>query len=110
MPLPKIDPSSQAKPLAYDPARKKFIYYDEIVSGREKIVPVDALSEADFKKLVVERLRAGPDFRMQAISGPPYGRDQVIAAIERDEPDGRMTLEAEKSYLIEFLAEIQENL
>jgi hypothetical protein len=110
MPLPKIDPTSQAKPLAYDPARSKFLYYDEIVSGREKIVPLETLSEADFRKLVVERLRAGPDFRMQAISGPLYTRDQVIAAIESGEPDGLKMLEAERSYLREVLREIQENL
>ncbi len=110
MPVPKMDASSRAKPLAYDPAREKLIYYDEIVSGREAIVPVETLSEADFKRLVVERLRAGPDFRMQAISGRLYTCDEAIAAVERDETDVRRLIEAERSYLRAFLLEIRQAL
>jgi hypothetical protein len=107
MPLPKIDEANRKKPLSYDAQRGKFLLYDDIVSGKETIVPIDRLSEADLKKLVVERQRTGPDYRVQAMSGSPLSRDDVIRAIERDEPFGRMTVEAERSYLQEFLAEIQ---
>lgn len=110
MPVPKMDAGSRAKPLAYDPAREKLIYYDEIVSGREAIVPVETLSEADFRRLFVERLRAGPDFRMQAISGRLLTRDDVIAAVECGEPDVRRLIEAERSYLRGLLLEIQQAL
>lgn len=110
MPLPIIDPISQKKPLGYDPVRGKFIYYNEIVSGLEKIIPVETLAEGDFKKLVIERLRSGPDFRMQSMSGPLYDRQQVIAAIEDDTPHIRHFIDGERSYLQVFLQEIKENL
>ena len=110
MPMPKIDEANLKKPLCYDPKREKFILFDDIVSGREKIVPVETLSDGDLKKLIIERQRAGPEYRVQAISGPPLSRDDVVRAIERDEPFGRVTLEAEKSYLRDILSAIQQNL
>jgi len=110
MPLPQIDERHRKRPLCYDPARDKFIYFDEIVSGEEKIIPVETLSEDELKKLVVERQRTAPDYTVQAISGPPFSRDDVIRAIEQDEPFGLVTLEAEKSYLHDLLAEIEQNL
>jgi hypothetical protein len=110
MPMPKIDGPNLKKPLCYDPKRKKFIYYDEIVSGREKIIPVENLSPGDLKKLIVERHRSGPDYRVQAISGLPLSRDDVVRAMEKDESFGRDTIEAERSYLISLLAEIRKNL
>jgi len=110
VPLPEIDEKNRSKPLCYDPARNKFILFDEIISGEEEIIPVDTLSQADLKKLVIERQRAGPDYKVQAISGPPMSRDDVVRAIEQDEPFGQMTLQAEKSYLSDLLSEIQRNL
>lgn len=110
MAMPKIDGPNRKKPLCYDPARKKFIYFDEIVSGKERIIPVETLPEEDLKTLVVERQRAGPDYKVQAISGPPYSRDDVVRAIEQNEQFGQITLEAEKSYLQDLLREIRENL
>ena len=110
MPLPQIDEQHRKRPLCYDPAREKYIFFEEIVSGQEKIIPIETLSENDLKKLVIERQRTAPDYTVQAISGPPLSRDDVIRAIEQDEPFGLVTLEAEKSYLHDFLAEIEENL
>jgi hypothetical protein len=110
MALPKIDAANLKKPLCYDPDRKKFIFFDEIVSGEEKIIPVDELSDDDLKQLIVERQRAGPDYTVQAISGPPMSRDDVVQAIEKDQPFGSMTLEAEKTYLRHFLSEIEQGL
>jgi hypothetical protein len=97
------------KPLCYDPARKKFIFYDEIVSGKENIIPLDTLSENDLKKLVIERHRTGPDYKVQAISGPPYSRDEVIQAIKQNEPFGLVTVAAEISYLKGLLISLGKN-
>jgi hypothetical protein len=109
--MPEMDETSRKRPLCYDPSRNKFILYDDIVSGKEKIIPVDSLSEDDLKKLVIKRWRVLPKrTTVQAISGPPLSRDKVIRAIERDEPFGRLTLEADKSYLRDLLDEIQRNL
>lgn len=110
MPLPKIDKANLKKPLSYDPKRKKFIYFDDIVSGKEKIIPVESLSDEELKTLVVKRQRAGPDYTVQAISGPPMSRDDVVRAIQQDEPFGRVTIAAEKSYLQDLLSEIERNL
>jgi len=110
MPLPRIDKANRDKPLCYDPNRKKFITYDEIIAGTERIHPVDALSDADFQELVIERQRRGPAYRVQAMSGPPLSREDVIRSIERNEPFGRMTKDAERSALRDLLRQIDENL
>ena len=110
VPMPEIDALHRKKPLCYDPARQEFIFFDEIVSGQKNIVPVETLSKADLKKLVIERQRSGPDYKVQAISGPLYTRDDVVRAIEQDEPFGQVTLEAEVSYLRDLLNEIEQNL
>jgi hypothetical protein len=110
MPMPEIDAANIKKPLCYDPEREQFIFFDEIKSGKEKIISLDALSDADLKRLVVERQRAGPDYTVQAISGPPMSRDDVVKAIEQDEPFGSITFEAETSYLRWILSEIDQAL
>jgi hypothetical protein len=97
------------KPVCYDPVRKKFIYYDDIISGKEKIIQLDTLSEDDLKKLVIERHKAGPDYKVQAISGPPYSRNEVIKAIEQNEPFGLVTVAAEISYLKGLLINMDKN-
>jgi hypothetical protein len=107
MPTHKIKGLDPKTLVCYDPARKKAITYAEILSGKEKIVPIDSLSDDDLKRLVIERLRAGPDIKVQAISGKPYTREDLIQAIEEDQPFGRLTLEAEKAALRDLLARIQ---
>ncbi|HOK76931.1 MAG TPA: hypothetical protein PLW35_04320 [Verrucomicrobiota bacterium] len=99
-----LDPKT---PVCYDPVRKKAITYAELLSGKEQVVPIDSLSDDDLKRLVVERLRAGPDIKVQAISGRPYTREDLIKAIEEDQPFGRLTLEAERAALRDLLARIQ---
>ncbi|MFH1686013.1 MAG: hypothetical protein ABIE70_00655 [bacterium] len=108
--MPDLSSEERRRPLCYDPGRRKFIMFDEIVSGDEKIVPVDSLAKKDFKKLVLERQRLGPDYRMQPISGPLMTRDDVVRAIESDEPAGQVAMQAEKSMLRDLLAEIERNL
>ena len=90
MPMPKMGAEGRRRPLCYDPQREKYISFDDIVLGREKIVPIEGLSEEDFKKLVIRRWQSLPEEKtVQSISGPPYSRDDVIRAIEQDEPFGK---------------------
>lgn len=111
MPMPEIDEENRKRPLCYDPEREKFIFFDDIVSGKEKIIPVKTLSESDLKKLVIERWRSlSPKTKVQAISGQPFFRDDVIRAIKQDKPFGKDTLEAEMIALSELLDIIQQNL
>lgn len=106
MPSPTVRDEDRNKPLCYDPGRDLFITLDDILSGREMIIPPDSLSDDDQKRLVIRRQQTGPDYTVQAISGPPMTRDDVIEAIERDDQFGRMTVEAEIAYLKDFLARI----
>ena len=111
MPMPELDATSRKRPLSYDPERCKFIFFDDLVSGKERAFPVEDLSDDDLKKLVIERWRVLPkETTVQAISGPPYRRDDVIRAIQRDEPYGRELLQAEVAYLKMLLEEIQSSL
>jgi hypothetical protein len=106
VPLPVIDAENRKKPLCYDPKRQKFILYDELLAGTEPIVPISSLGEDDVKKLVIERQRRGPDYDVQAITGPRMSRDDVIAAIERGDPAGMEALEADRAYLEYLLDQI----
>ena len=88
--MPQIDEKNRKRPLCYDPDREKFILFDEILSGDEKIIPVEKLSKSDLKKLIIERWRLlPPETKVQAMSGQPFLRDDVIKAIEQDEPFGK---------------------
>lgn len=108
MDMPKIEGPDRNKPLCYDPERGKFITFDEILSGTEQIVPLERLSAEDIKRLVIERQRVGPDYRVQAMSGSLMSRDDVVEAILRDEPFGLATVEADFSHLRDLLAQIKE--
>lgn len=110
MGLPKIDNRNIHKPLCYDPKRKKFITFNEIVSGKEKIVLIEDLSLDDVKKLVIKRIEVGPEFTMQPMSGTPMTKKDIITAIINDNEIGRMTIEAEVSMLKDLLRNIANNL
>jgi len=99
MPMPTIDEAHRGKPIAFDPGRGKFILLEEVAAGLEPLVPIRSLSEEDFRRLVVERIRRDPTFAAQAMSGPAMTGEATIRAIERGEPFGRATLEAERGYL-----------
>jgi hypothetical protein len=110
MPSITVRDEDRNKPLCYDPERDMFITLDDILSGREMIIRPDSLSRDDRKRLVIRRQQTGPDYTVQSISGPPMTRDDVIEAILRDDEFGRMTVEAEISYLKDFLAGISPKL
>lgn len=108
MGMPKIEGPARRQPLCYDPERDKFISFDDIVSGREPIIPMERLSTEERKRLVVQRQRRGPDYRVRAMSGSSMSRDDVIQSILRDEAFGRAAVEAELSHLRDLLRQIEE--
>jgi hypothetical protein len=110
MGMPVLEPRNQKQPLCYDPRRKKFIFFGEIATGAEKIIPVESLSEDEAKLLVIERQKTGPNYTMQSISGKPVTRDEMVEAIRKNEEIGNMTVEAEISMLKDLLLEIGKNL
>ena len=110
MSLPILDNQSAKKPLGYNPLSERFLYYSDIISGREKIVYPISLSQSDKKMLIIERLKKGPDFTMQSISGNPYTRNDIIKAVNDNDEVGIMTLEAEISMLNDLLTKISENI
>ena len=59
------------------------------------MIPPEKLAAVDLKKLVIERIRLGPDFEMQSLSGRMYARDDIINEIEKETEFGLVVLEAE---------------
>ncbi len=108
--MPEIDEVNRKKPLCYDPKRHKFIFYNEIVDKIEDIILPSTLSKSDQKKLIIERQISGPDYKSQAMSGPAMNRNDFVKAIQNDEENGVIMVEAEISYLDELLEEIRQNL
>jgi hypothetical protein len=110
MAIPKIDEMNQKKPLCYDSLRRKFIYYNDIVTKKEPIILPSTLSDTDQKKLIIKRQQKGPDYKSQSISGPLMNRNDLVRAIRKGEKLGDVFVEAEISYLDELLREIQKNI
>lgn len=108
--LPEMQGPGRFKPLCYNPETGKFISYDEIASGKERPVSLDMLSEEEKRILVLERNRQGADYKVQSMSGAPMTRDDVVREIEAQSEFGRMTVDAELSYLKDFLARIEKAL
>ena len=112
MGMPKIEGPARWKPLCYDPERGKFIMYDEIISGIERIVPLERLSPEDLKRLmIVRRLSgtAGEDWE-QPLSGSRMSWQDTVREILNDEEFGRHHVEGQSSYLRDFLRKIEENM
>ena len=108
--LPNIPEPDRKKPLCYDPLRDRFIYLDDLAERKEKVIALDRLTQEQVKKLVIERLKVGPDFQGTSISGPPFTRDDVVKAIEDDTEFGESILTAETTALSELLQKIEEAL
>ena len=108
--MPVLSRRNLEQPLCYDPGRKQFIFYRDIISGKEKIIPIESLEEGDLKMLVLERLKRGPDFTIQSLSGLPHGREEVMDAIRSGDKSGKMAVEAERLMLIDLLYSLEKNL
>lgn len=61
-------------------------------------------SKDDIKKIVLERLRVMPRTVKLNIGGNygSYSRDQLIEAVEKDQPIGKLLIEMQMSYLRSF--------
>ena len=108
--LENIKGLDRKKPICLDPKRNKFILIDDIIDQREKIFSLDKLNRSESKKLVIERLRKGPDFIVGDLNGLKKNRHQVIEDIKNDTKFGKMTLDAELSYLKDLLREIEKEI
>jgi hypothetical protein len=105
--LPTIEGLNRLKPLGYDPATGQFITYDQIVTRAARIVPPATLTPQQQAELVAERLRRGPADPMVDLNGRMLSRDQVVEEVVRQTPLGRMLVEADVSYLGDFLRQIE---
>ncbi len=110
MPLPDIKGPDRDKPLTYDPQRQKFITFEELASGKEEAVPIESLSREDLKKLILERHRLSPPYKVMDLNGNLMTREDVMRAIETDSDFGRLTLEAEASHLSDLLKQIRNSM
>ena len=108
--LPNIPASDSHKPLCYDPQRNLFITYDDILSGKEQIIPLKNLTHDQLKKLIIKRNQIGPDYKISSLNGQVYTRDDVVQAIEKESDFGKLSLNAEKSMLSDLLVDIQQSL
>ncbi len=108
--LPDIKGPDRDKPLTYDPERQKFITFDELVSGQEPAVPIESLSRDDVKRLILERQRLSPPYKVMDLNGHLMTREDVIRAIETDSDFGRLTVEAEASHLSDLLQQIRNEM
>ena len=106
MTMPDIQGPDRKKPLCYDPSRRIFITFDDIVSGREPIILPGTLSPVHQRLLVIRRQETGPEYTVQSISGIPMTREDMTAAVKRNDDFGRAVVEAEISHLNDLLTKI----
>lgn len=105
--IPQIDEENRRKPLTYNPRTNRFITYDEIIEGKAQIVPLETLTQPELTNLVIERQRVGPDYKMSDLNGKILRRDQIIEEIRGGTDFGKMLVQAEISYLKDFLNQIR---
>jgi len=105
--LPDIKGANRLKPLGYDPKTQKYILYDDIISGKAEIVPLEKLTDEQLKNLIAERQRVGPDYTMANLNGEMRTRDEIVQEILNETDFGKMIIHAEKSYLTDFLKQIK---
>jgi hypothetical protein len=108
--LPDIQGINRKKPLCFDPSNDRFITFDDIVEGAEKIVPLDELTDEQLKRLVIERYRMEQSTTVQPLSGPGRKSGDVINEIESETEFGKMVVMAETRYLRELLKQISDAL
>jgi hypothetical protein len=98
--LPEIKGLARKKPVCYDPEKNSFITIDDLEANKAQIVPLDILTSEQLKRLVIERNRVGEDYKLQADwTEPAKSPNDIIEQIEADTELGRVTVEAEVSYL-----------
>ena len=109
--LPEIKGLARKKPVCYDPETDRFVTIDDLDAGKAKIFPLDRLTEEQLKRLVIERNRVGEDYKVQMNwAEPPQSRNDVIKQIEADTELGRVTVQADVTYLGDLLKQIEEAL
>ncbi|MCW4048412.1 MAG: hypothetical protein NWE89_01615 [Candidatus Bathyarchaeota archaeon] len=118
--LPKLSDEAKKKPIGYNPETQRFIYYDDVVDGREPVTPLTELSEQDKTKLILERLRtdmeaeeknlAGKSKVAMGFEGPVLDKKQLMEQVKAQTSFGRIHLNAEISYINDLLATIEEAL
>jgi hypothetical protein len=109
--LPEIKGLARKKPVCYDPEKDRFITIDDLDTNKANIVPLNLLTDEQLKRLVIERNRAGEDYKVQTNwSEPPHSRNDIIKQIEDDTESGRMAVKAEIMYLHDHLRDIEDAL
>ena len=104
---PKLKGNAAEVPLSYNPLTNEFIYYKDVVSGKEKIVLIAKLNDIQKRKLVAARLKAQPDTTFADLNGNILSKDQLLEAIENDTAPGKFYYESDLSYLNDFIKEFE---
>jgi len=98
MQLPPIVESAKARPLSYDPRTDKFIHYDDVSRGKQKIYPLEKLTHEQLLKLAIERqLTNLPS--TTTVLGENYTNEQVAAEMRARTKFGKQMFEADINYL-----------
>ena len=105
MKLPPIVASAKSRPLSFDPRSGSFIYYDEVCSGRQKIYPVDKLSDEQLLKLAIERQLRNIPTTTTTLNGRSYSNEQLAEEMRSKSKFGQQMLETDVNYLKFYLSQ-----
>ena len=101
---------NRKKPVCYDPERDRFITIDDLDADREKLIPLERLTDEQLKRLVIERNRVGEDYSVETDWKRTRSRNEIVQEIEADTETGRMAVKAEIMYLKDHLRDIETRL
>ena len=104
MELPPIVESAKSRPLSYDPRTDKFIYYDDLRTGK-KIYPLEKLTHEQLLKLAIERQLSNVPSTTTVLNGETYTNQQVAEEMRAQSKFGKQIFDADTNYLKFYLSQ-----
>ena len=105
MKLPDIVESAKKRPLGFNPETGKFIYYDEVKEGVQKLIPIDKLGHDQLLNLAIERIRSNEPNTIATLNGEVFNNDQQANEVRLQTKTGKQIFESDINYLKFYLSQ-----
>ena len=103
--FPAIVESAKSRPLSFDPDSGSFIYYDDIVEGKKKIVPIEKLTYDELMNLVLERQLKNEPNTTAILGKNTFSNEDLAREIREHSKIGTQVFSADVDYLKFYLSQ-----
>lgn len=103
--LPHIVDAAKSRPLSFNPVTKKFIYYDEVLNGNERIYPIEKLDQEQRITLAIKRYLTNVPEVTVTLNGASFTNKQIAEEIKKQTKIGKQLFESDINYLEFYLSQ-----